>query len=444
MIDEQETQPLIEAPKKISGITATSIVVSNMIGTGVFTSLGFQVAAIQSDFALISLWVIGGLAALCGALCYAELAAALPRSGGEYHFLSRIFHPALGFMAGWVSATVGFAAPIALAAMAFGTYFQAFGTWLSPVLLSLILVWLVNGVQFGGILAGAIFQNVWTAVKILLIIVLIIAGFMMPNPQPLQLAPGAADIKSLFAGPFAVSLVYVMYSYSGWNAATYITEEVRNPSRNVPWSLFWGTVIVTVFYVALNYVFLLSTPKPALAGQLQVGLLAGQSIFGPLGGKIVSALISLGLIASVSAMTWLGPRVTKRMAEDLPSLRFFGRVSAKGVPYIAMLFQLVVVMILLLTASFETVLIYIQFSLLLCSFLTVLGVIVLRVREPGLERPYKVWGYPVTPVIFLLITLHMMSYVVKEKPAESLFGLATVLAGLIVYFFSRRRPEALT
>jgi APA family basic amino acid/polyamine antiporter len=203
-------------------------------------------------------------------------------------------------------------------------------------------------------------------------------------------------------------------------------------------------VIVAIFYVALNYVFLRNTPKPALAGQLQVGLLAGQSIFGPFGGKIVSALISLGLIASVSAMTWLGPRVTKRMAEDLPSLRFFGRVSAKGVPYIAMLFQLVVVMILLLTASFETVLIYIQFSLLLCSFLTVLGVIVLRVREPGLERPYKVWGYPVTPVIFLLITLHMMSYVVKEKPAESLFGLATVVAGLIVYFFSRRRPEALT
>jgi APA family basic amino acid/polyamine antiporter len=444
LIDEQETQPQIEAPKRISGITATNIVVANMIGTGVFTSLGFQVAAIQSDFSLISLWVIGGLAALCGALCYAELAAALPRSGGEYHFLSRIFHPALGFMAGWVSATVGFAAPIALAAMAFGTYFQAFGTGLSPVLLSLILVWLVNGVQLGGIRAGEIFQNLWTVVKVLLILALVIAGLMVAHPQPLQLAPGPGDLKSLFSGPFAVSLVYVMYSYSGWNAATYITEEVRNPSRNVPWSLLLGTAIVTVFYVALNYVFLLSTPKSALAGQLQVGLIAGKSIFGPLGGQIVSALISLGLIASVSAMTWLGPRVTKRMAEDLPSLRFFGRVSAKGTPYIAMLFQLIVVMVLLLTASFETVLIYIQFSLLLCSFLTVLGVIVLRIREPGLERPYRVWGYPVTPVIFLLITLHMMSYVIKEKPAESLFGLATVVAGLIVYFFSRRGSNALT
>lgn len=444
MIDEQERQLQQEAPKRISGITATNIVVANMIGTGVFTSLGFQVASIPSDFALISLWVIGGVAALCGALCYAELAAALPRSGGEYHFLSRIFHPALGFMAGWVSATVGFAAPIALAAMAFGTYSQAFGTGLSPVLLSLILVCLVNGVQLAGIRAGEIFQNLWTVVKLLLILVLVVAGLVVSNPQPLHLAPGPGDIKSLFAGPFAVSLVYVMYSYSGWNAATYITEEVRNPSRNVPWSLLLGTVIVTVFYVALNYVFLLSTPKSVLAGQLQVGLLAGQSIFGRLGGKIVSALISLGLIASVSAMTWLGPRVTKRMAEDLPVLRLFGRVSTKGIPYVAMLFQLAVVVVLLLTASFETVLIYIQFSLLLCSFLTVLGVIALRIREPGLERPYKVWGYPVTPVIFLLITLHMMSYVIKEKPAESLFGLGTVVAGLVVYFFSRGKSGNLT
>src|SRR6516225_9987702 len=182
VIDEQETQPLIEAPKKISGITATSIVVANMIGTGVFTSLGFQVAAIQSDFALIALWVVGGLAALCGALCYAELAAALPRSGGEYHFLSRIFHPALGFMAGWVSATVGFAAPIAISAIAFGEYCKPFFPGIPPVVVGLLVAWLVTAIHLAGVRTGAIFQNVWTAVKILLIIVLIIAGFMMPNP----------------------------------------------------------------------------------------------------------------------------------------------------------------------------------------------------------------------------------------------------------------------
>jgi basic amino acid/polyamine antiporter, APA family len=190
-------------------------------------------------------------------------------------------------------------------------------------------------------------------------------------------------------------------------------------------------------YVLLNSVFLLTTPRQTLSGQVEVGLLAGQAIFGPVGGAIVSALIALGLVASISAMTWIGPHVTKTMAEDLPTLRVFGRVSKNGTPYVAMLFQLIMITFLITTATFNTVLVYIQFSLLFCSFLTVLGLIVLRVREPNLERPYKVWAYPITPVIFLAITLHMMIHVVRERPVESLMGFGTVLAGLIVFFFSR-------
>ena len=182
---------------------------------------------------------------------------------------------------------------------------------------------------------------------------------------------------------------------------------------------------------------MLTTPKQKLSGQIEVGLLSGQAIFGSVGGAIVSALIALGLVASISAMTWIGPHVTKTMAEDLPALRVFGRVSTNGTPYVAMLFQLAMITFLLTTTTFNTVLIYIQFSLLLCSFLTVLGLIVLRVREPNLERPYKVWAYPVTPIFFLLISMHMMIHVVGERPIESLMGFGTVLAGLIVFFFSR-------
>src|SRR6202023_2054570 len=165
----------------------------------------------------------------------------------------------------------------------------------------------------------------------------------------------------------------VMYAYSGWNAATYITEEVRNPGKNVPWALLIGTVAVTILYLILNYVFLLTTPKSVLAGKLEVGLLAGQAIFGPVGGKVVSALIGIGLIATISAMAWIGPRITKRMAEDLPKLRVFARSSPHGTPYIAVLFQLIAVTILVVTGTFDAVLVYTQFSLLLCSFLTVLG-----------------------------------------------------------------------
>ncbi|HEV3209916.1 MAG TPA: amino acid permease [Chthoniobacterales bacterium] len=423
--------------KKISVITATNLVIANMIGTGVFTSLGFQVAAINSDFALIGLWVVGGVAALCGALCYAELATALPRSGGEYNYLSRIYHPSLGFLAGWISAIVGFPAPIALAALAFGKYVQVFTPGVSPVVISLVVVWIITAIHLLGLRVEEIFQNWSTFLKVGLILGFIAAGFFVANPQRLDLAPGAEGLATLMSGPFAVGLVYVMYSYSGWNAASYITEEVEKPGKNLPWALLVGTIIVTLFYVALNFVFLLATPKQVLSGQVEVGLLAGRAIFGPLGGNFVSALIAVGLIATISAMAWLGPRVTKRMGEDLPKLRLFARSSPRGTPYVAVLFQLIVVTILVVTGTFDAVLIYTQFSLLLCSFLTVLGLIVLRTREPGLERPYKVWLYPITPLLFLIITLWMMIFVVLGKPTESLLGLITAIAGLIIFFFSR-------
>ncbi len=429
--------------KKISGFTATNIVVANMIGTGVFTSLGFQIASIHSDVALIALWIFGGVAALCGALCYAELAAAIPRSGGEYRFLSRIYHPAVGFMAGWVSATVGFAAPIALAAMAFGHYLIALVPIGSPLLLSLAIVWVITIIHSTGIHTGAAFQNISTIVKLVLILAFIVAGFLVSEKQPLQLVPSGSDLTSIISGPFWVSMFYVMYSYSGWNAASYITGEVRNPSKNVPWALFIGTVFVAVLYVLLNFVFLLTTPKAALAGQLQVGEIAGEAIFGSIGGKVASASISLGLIASISAMAWIGSRITKAMADDLKNLRFFGRTNRQNTPYVALLLQAFIISALILTSTFEAILVYIQFSLLLCSFLTVLGLIVLRFREPRLTRPYRVWFYPITPVVFLAMTLYMMYRVLLEKPTESILGLLTVLAGLIVYFFSRNTDSPL-
>src|SRR2546426_3349329 len=202
------------APRRTIGfVTASSIVIANIIGTGIFTSLGFQVAEIQSGFALLMLWIVGGIAALCGALCYGELSAALPRSGGEYHFLSQIYHPALGFMAGFVSATVGFAAPIALAAMAFGKYFHGVFNFGSPILLSFAIVWVVTLFHLGNLRTGSVFQNLWTLVKLLLIAALIGAGLLIEENQPINFLPHAADTMAIFSGAFAVALVYVMYSY---------------------------------------------------------------------------------------------------------------------------------------------------------------------------------------------------------------------------------------
>jgi basic amino acid/polyamine antiporter, APA family len=430
--------------RKISGLTATNIVVANMIGTGVFVSLGFQVISIHSDFAIMALWVIGGLLSLCGALCYAELAVALPRLGGEYNFLSRIYHPALGFMAGWISISIGFPAPIAISAMAFGNYFQAITPSASPLMLSLVLVWGVTVILLVGIRTGERFQNISTILKIGLIICLIGAGIFFQQKQPFHPVPHPDDLSTMLSGPFAVSLVYVMYSYSGWNGASYLTAEVRNPEKNVPWALFIGTVIVMVLYVLLNWIFLISAPAAEIAGKPTVAMVSGQHIFGGLGGALTSLLISFGLIANVSAMSWIGSRVTKSMADDFSRLAFFGRVNQHGTPYIAMILQALVVTLLILTGSFEAVLVYTQFALLLSSFLAVLGLVVLRFTQPGLARPYRVWGYPITPLIFLIVTLSMMLYTVQQRTVESLLGLLTALVGLGIYFIVRPRQGSLS
>src|SRR5437016_12573640 len=323
----------LRAPRRTVGFfTACGIVIANIIGTGVFTSLGFQVVDLHSGFALLMLWIVGGIAALCGALCYGELSAALPRSGGEYHFLSEIYHPAIGFMAGFVSATVGFAAPIALAAMAFGKYFRGVFDFGLPVVLSFMLVWVVALFHFGNLRLGSAFQNLWTVVKLFLISVLIGAGFLVEQKQAITFLPQPGDPASVFSGAFAVALVYVMYSYSGWNASTYIIGEVKEPERNVPRSLFAGTIVVMVTYVLLNAVFLMTTPMQEMRGRIEVGLIAGKHIFGTDGGRIVGALICLGLVSTISSMTWIGPRVTMSMGEDHWLLRLLGQKNSQRVP----------------------------------------------------------------------------------------------------------------
>ena len=424
--------------RSIGFYTACAIVIANIIGTGVFTSLGFQLPDIHSGFALLMLWIVGGIVALCGALSYGELSAALPRSGGEYHFLSRIYHPALGFMAGIVSATVGFAAPIALAAMAFGKYFQGVFAFGSPVLLSFAIVWLVALFHLGDLKVGSVFQNLWTLVKLLLIGVLVGAGFLVDPKQPISFLPNSTDAMSIFGGPFAVALVYVMYSYSGWNAASYITGEIKRPEKNVPRSLFVGTLVVIVTYTALNAVFLMTTPAQEMSGQIEVGLIAGKHIFGENGGRIVGAIICIGLISAISSMTWIGPRVTMSMGEDNRLIRFLAQKNRNGIPFNALWLQLVLVNLLLLTRSFESVVKYIGFALLLCSLLTVVGVIVLRRTRPELPRPYKVWAYPLPPLVFSAITIWMMTYLLRSNPTESLAGFATVAIGLILYVFTRQ------
>jgi basic amino acid/polyamine antiporter, APA family len=426
----------------VSVVVATAIVVADMVGVGVFTSLGFQVKDIPSGFAILLLWIVGGIVALCGVFSYSELGAMFPRSSGEYNFLSRAFHPAFGFLAGWVSATVGFAAPVALAAMAFGEYGKSVFPDAPPMLLAVGAVWLVSIVQLSGVRHSSTFQLISTILKVVLIIAFLIAGFVIGTPQQLSFAPHISDAGYVASAPFAIGLVFVMYSFSGWNAATYIIGEMRDARQNLPRALLAGTLIVLVLYVALNAVFLHTTPIDRLSGQLDVARIAGSAIFGEVGGRIVGAMICIGLVSSISAMMWIGPRVMMTMGEDIPALRVFARKSAQGAPAYAILFQLAVATLMLFTRSFEAVLDFIQFALLFCSFFTVLGVIKLRITQPDLPRPYRAWGYPITPVVFLLVTLFMMYYLVVGRPLQSFLGVLIMVSGLLIYALFRKRDDA--
>lgn len=438
--------------KPVSTLTATCIVIADMIGTGIFTSLGFQTVDLKTGFPILMLWLVGGICALCGALSYAELGAALPRSGGEYHFLSRIYHPAAGFLAGLVSATVGFAAPVALAAMAFGKYFTGIfpglpglGDHLPPrTWLALLITALVIGILLRGVRLGSLFQDGATFLKLALMLGIAGAGFLVARAEPISFLPGPGDAKALTSAPFAVSLVYVMYAYAGWNASTYLAGELRDPARSIPLSVGLGTLVVMGLYLAVNAAFLRSTPIPELAGQIEVGLIAGDSLFGTHGAKVMAGLICIGLLSSISAMMWIGPRITLTMGEDFSALRWLGRKNTDGLPVTATLTQGAIVAVLILTSRFAEVLTGVQFALQACSFFTVLGVIILRRTEPDLPRPYKTFGYPLTPLLFLLISAWMMAQIWLSHPRETLLGSGLLALGLLLYFLFPSRTPAPT
>lgn len=428
---------------KFRHTTVIAIVIANMIGTGVFTSLGFQLFELKSGFVLLMLWAIGGIVAVCGAMTYAELGAALPRSGGEYNFLTRIYHPAAGFVSGWVSATIGFAAPTALAAITFAAYATSIlpgetDPWLRKILAcALVLIMMV--IHSGKRRNSGGLQVVFTIIKVAVIVIFCAAAlYAVETPQPVQFYPSAGDGALMTSGAFAVSLIYVSYAYTGWNAATYLSSELENPQRDLPWILIAGTLIVMVLYVALNYVFLKVAPMEAMTGQVEIGYIAAESAFGDLGGRFTGLILAMLLVSTVSAMTIAGPRVLQVIGEDFHGLRILARTNDDGIPSIAIYVQSILTLLFILTSSFESILIFAGFTLALNSLVTVLGIFVLRVRQPDLPRPYRTFAYPVPPLLYLALTGWTLYFVLVSKPTEGLFGLGIIGAGILFYFLSAR------
>ena len=409
-----------------------------------FTSLGFQLVDISSVFALLMLWVIGGVAAFCGAVSYAELGAALPRSGGEYNFLGRLYHPAAGFVSGWVSATVGFAAPIAAVALAFAKYTGAATPWdwssgvEKGVAIALVVILAAVHSLTRNLSSGL--QNGFTALKIVLILAFCAAAFLFtPNPQAISLLPQSGDAAVMLSGTYAVALIYVTYAYTGWNAATYISGELTNPQKSLPKILMTGTAVVTLLYVLLNGAFLYAAPMDAMRGEVEIGYIAAQNIFGENGARLAGGMLSLLLISSVSAMTISGPRALQVLGEDIKAFAWFGKTNKAKLPYIAIIFQSLIAIIFILTASFKQIIYFAGSMLALSSFLTVLGMFILRTKYKDIERPYNAFAFPITPLLYLLITGFTLIFVVKDDPIVGLSGLGVILVGLVFYALTRSR-----
>jgi APA family basic amino acid/polyamine antiporter len=432
--------------------TATALVIANMVGTGVFTSLGFQVVSLSSGFALLLLWAVGGMIALFGALTYSEAGVMYPRCGGEYHYLTRMFHPAVGFLAGWISFLVGFAAPVAAAAMALGRYTgsalalperASFLPGLSvSSWIAVAVIIIITALHSLDKVVGAKFQNLITTFKVLFIFVIIILGFFLGRPAGLSFAPDAGALSDILSPAFVVAMFFVTFAYSGWNAAAYVAGEIDNPQRNLPRSLIRGTLFVVVIYIFLNFIFLYTIPLPEMKGKIEIGYIFATRVFGAQGGRLMGGIIAFLLLSSISAMIIAGPRLSKVLGEDYYLFRGLGRHTRKDIPAAAIVVQGLISIFYIATSTFDQVIVFIGFTLNLFTFLTVLGVMIMRRKRPDLPRPYKTIGYPVIPIVFLLIHIWILAYGLIYRPKESFFGLGITALGLVVYWIDRRvRPK---
>jgi APA family basic amino acid/polyamine antiporter len=431
----------MKEPAKYTLTVGITLVIANMIGTGVFTSLGYQVGPLPSGFVIITLWLLGGVVAFSGALTYAEISTTLKRSGGEYYYLGEIFHPVLGFMSGWMSTLVGFGGAISAVALAIGSYsFVLFH--LSDKIVAVASIVLITGIHLFGVKAGGKAQTVLTSIKLALILFFCLAPFFFSDNMlsGISFLPSAGDLELIMTPGFAVSLVFVVYAYTGWNAAAYIAGNLENPAKNLPRALLFGTTVVVVVYLALNSMFLYVATFRELEGQNDIGNVVAIKLFGETIGQIFSALFSIALLSTLSAMTIAGPRVTEAMGEDYPA---FKKLSAKNrfdMPYGAILLQAGWSIFLVLVSSFKEIIQYISISLSIFSMLTVAGIFVLR--KTRRDRPFTLPFYPLTPMIFIIVTCWMIYYMFREDPKIIIYSLATMVPGAIIYFSVAKKNHA--
>ena len=431
----------------------TNIVIANIIGAGIFTTTGYLMVFLGNPLIMLTLLFVVVIIAFCGALAFGELGATFPEAGGEYIFISKLFHPLLGFLSGWLSLIVGFSAPIAASAIGFSKYF----TWAFPQIqsllfldgiiqpeifnktLAILIILIFTIIHSRGVIFGTKVQNGLTILKLILVVGLIAAGFLVGNGSFQNLEQTQA-FQFNFSGwkSMGLSLMFIMFAYSGWNSATYIGSEIKNPRKVIPWSLLISTGVVIVLYLLLNLFFVYAIPPAEMVGEPEIGGLAAGKSFGGVAETIISLLISFALFSSLSAFIILGPRVYYSMAKDGYFFQFAAKIHKKyKVPTNAIILQSAIAIILVMSGTFEQILVYMGFSLGIFPILAVLGVFKLRLTG---KSALKLPGYPIIHLVFILAGITMLVLAFFERPWESSIAILTALSGIpVFYWFKNKR-----
>ncbi len=435
----------MKVSRRIGWVTAMSIVVANMIGAGIFTTSGLMAANLPNAIWVLAFWFAAGIIAISGALCYVELATRMPDQGGEYLYLTRLYHPVFGFLSGWTSFIVGFSAPIAASALGFAEYImanQAVDTgidlflWKKTIAAGIIIVFTV--IHYLGIKLGSYVQNILTALKILIILGLVCAGIVVSKGSISHINNFIGEHINTFE--FGTAMMFAMFAYSGWNATAYIGGEVKNPRRNLLVSMLGGTVIVMIIYMAINFFIFSSAPYDVLKGSIPILKVASVYAFGSWIGETFGILCGLALLSSLSAYIMIGPRVYFAMARDRHFFPFAAKIHPRyGVPGRSIIIQGLLAVFFVLIGSFDQIIVYLEYALLIFPFLAVTGLFVARKRKIGEATAVKTPGYPIIPLFFLMASLGLMVIAFVNRPIESVSAIITIIIGVPLFYFWRKR-----
>jgi APA family basic amino acid/polyamine antiporter len=455
------TTPTTTAPqqtleRRLGPLDAAAIIVANVIGGGILFLPKIIAGYTPDNWWFLSIWVAGGILAFCGAMAYAELAALRPRAGGEYVYLREAYGSLAGFLTGWTSFVAGFAGAMAFNAMLIPLYLDrfipgannstpivqvplgAFSLTLStPTILAMAAVWALAFIHVRGVGIGRVTSNALTLLKVGAFLSFIAVGLAIGAPD----AQAAQQAGSVSATGWFQGLIVAMFVFSGWNAAGYMAEEVRNPGRNLPLAFALGTAAVTVIYLLMNVLYLSVIPISELA-KVEGSLLdtAADRLLGASAGNIMGVVSIISLLASLNAWTFAGPRVYFAMARDGVFFPQASRVHPRfKTPAVSILAQAGWATVLILTGSLDTLSNYVAFAITLFAGIAVAAVFVLRRRAADAPRPFKAVGYPITPAIFVAMSAVMVVNAIYREPLSSGLGLLVIAAGIPLYLWFRRK-----